>query len=79
MRKTLLFAVAVLLMTLFLPPALFAQERPIKGTVLSADTKSPVAGVNVSVKGTVNATQTDAAGNFEISARTGQTLRRTSL
>ncbi|HEX7904311.1 MAG TPA: SusC/RagA family TonB-linked outer membrane protein [Chitinophagaceae bacterium] len=75
MKKPLRFAIAVLLMTLLLPPALFAQERTIKGTVLSADNKSPLPGVNVSVKNTVNATQTDAAGNFAISARTGQTLQ----
>src|SRR5688572_23848473 len=79
MRKTLRLAVAVLLMTLFLPPALFAQERFIKGTVLSADNKSQIAFATVIVKNTQTATQTDAAGNFEISVRTGQTLQFSSV
>ena len=75
MKKPLRFAIAVLLMTLFLSSALYAQERSIKGTVLSADSKNPLPGVTVIVKNTVSATQTDAAGNFTISARTGQTLQ----
>lgn len=75
MRKIFWFVATFLLMAFFLPPALYAQERTIKGTVLSADNKSPLAGVNVTVKNTVNTTQTDAAGNFEISASTGQTLQ----
>lgn len=75
MRKLLRLVVAFLLMSLFLPPALFAQEKTVKGTVTSADTKTPLSGVNVSVKNTTTATQTDAAGNFEISARPGQTLQ----
>jgi TonB-linked SusC/RagA family outer membrane protein len=75
MRKILCLVGTFLLMAFFLPPALHAQERSIKGTVLSADNNSPLSGVNVTVKNTLNATQTDAAGNFEISARTGQTLQ----
>lgn len=76
MKKMLPFAAALLFMSFFLPPALFAQEqRSIKGTVLSADNKNPLSGVTVSVKNTLTATQTDAAGNFEITARTGQTLQ----
>lgn len=76
MRMPLRFAaVAFFLMLVFLPPALFAQEKTIKGTVLSAENKAPLAGVSVKVKNTQNATQTDALGNFEISAQTGQTLQ----
>jgi TonB-linked SusC/RagA family outer membrane protein len=74
MRNLLWFVATFLLMALFLPPALYAQERSIKGTVLSAD-NNPLAGVTVSVKNTLTATQTDAAGNFEIKAITGQTLQ----
>jgi len=79
MRKSLRFIAAILLMSLFLPPALHAQERTIKGTVLSADAKTPLQGVNVSVKNTLTATQTDADGNFEIKANVGQVLQFTSV
>ncbi|HKZ67662.1 MAG TPA: SusC/RagA family TonB-linked outer membrane protein [Chitinophagaceae bacterium] len=74
MRNLLWFVATFLLMALFLPPALYAQERSIKGTVFSAD-NNPLAGVTVSVKNTLTATQTDSAGNFEIKAITGQTLQ----
>lgn len=75
MRKSLRFVAAFLLMSVFLPPALLAQERTIKGTVLSADDNTPLAEVNVTVKNTLTATQTDAAGSFSINASTGQTLQ----
>lgn len=78
MRNLLWFVATFLLMALFLPPSLYAQERSIRGTVLSAD-KNPVPGVTVSVKNTLNATQTDAAGNFEVRAITGQTLQFSSI
>ena len=74
MRKILRFSVAFLFMALFLPPALFAQEKTITGTVLS-DSKAPLPGVTVSVKNTTNSTQTDGTGNFSINARSGQTIQ----
>jgi TonB-linked SusC/RagA family outer membrane protein len=45
---------------------LFAQTRQITGTVTSADTKQPAAGVTVSVKGGKAATVTDAEGQYKI-------------
>jgi TonB-linked SusC/RagA family outer membrane protein len=45
----------------------FAQGREITGTVTGSDTKQPVAGVTVTVKGTKKAVATDANGHFKIS------------
>ena len=75
MRKILRLLVAFSLMVLVLPPALNAQERTITGTILSADNKTPLAGVNIRVKGTRRFTQTDANGNFSIRVNPGETLQ----
>ncbi len=52
--------------------AVWAQN--ISGTVLDADTKEPLIGANVSVKGTTRGTTTDIAGEFSVQARPGETL-----
>ncbi len=44
----------------------FAQGRLITGTVTSSESKQPVQGVSVSVKGTRTGTVTDAQGNFRL-------------
>ena len=44
----------------------FGQGREITGTVTGYDTKQPVAGVTVTVKGTKKAVVTDAQGHFRI-------------
>jgi TonB-dependent starch-binding outer membrane protein SusC len=48
-----------------------AQQRPITGRVTSSATSEPVAGVNVSVAGTVLAALTNADGRYAISAPAG--------
>lgn len=45
---------------------IFAQGKQITGTVTSSENKQPVASVTVTVKGTKNATTTDAQGNYKI-------------
>lgn len=45
---------------------IFAQGRQITGTVTSADTKQPLQGVNVTVKGTRNTSTTNAQGVYKI-------------
>ena len=51
----------------------FAQGREITGTVTASDTKLPVAGVTVTVKGTKKAVATDPKGNFRITVDNGVT------
>jgi TonB-linked SusC/RagA family outer membrane protein len=61
---------------LLLPQAMMAQERTIRGTVLSEDNQAPLPGVTVTVKGTNRrSTQTDNSGHFSIQAATGETLQ----
>ncbi|HEX2848492.1 MAG TPA: SusC/RagA family TonB-linked outer membrane protein [Chitinophagaceae bacterium] len=72
MRNYLRLLVGCLLLMLFIPPALQAQERTITGVVTGTD--GALEGVTVVVKETNRATQTNASGNFTIQASTGQTL-----
>ena len=51
----------------------FAQERIVAG-VVSDNNGLPIPGVNVLVKGTKTATQTDMDGKYSISASDSQTL-----
>ncbi|MBN8672569.1 MAG: TonB-dependent receptor [Chitinophagales bacterium] len=59
-KLALLFLFSVVLSSL-----LFAQEKTVKGKVTD-DAGVPLAGVNISVKGTRKGTQTDKEGNFSI-------------
>jgi len=52
----------------------FAQTRQITGKVISIDDNSPMAGVNVRVKGATTGTATDANGVYKISAQNGAVL-----
>ncbi len=67
---------AILLMTLFIISVVSAgaQQRQIRGTVTSLSDKSTIPGVTVVVKGTQTGTLTNADGQYEISASSGQTL-----
>ncbi len=57
----------LLLLTALSPlNSIFAQGRQITGTVTSSENKQPVASATVTVKGTKNATTTDAQGNYKI-------------
>ena len=49
-----------------------AQEKTVSGTV--SETSGPLPGVSVSVKGTVNGTETDFNGKYTINAEVGNTL-----
>ncbi|WP_143304717.1 SusC/RagA family TonB-linked outer membrane protein [Chitinophaga vietnamensis] len=50
---------------LFLPCLLQAQQRPVEGNVTGTD-KQPLLGVTVSVKGRNTGTQTDAKGHYHL-------------
>lgn len=52
-------------------PIMFSK---IKGTITSSDLHQPLIGASIQVKGTNTSTVTDASGNFEITANSGQVL-----
>src|SRR5688572_11630959 len=56
----------LLLLTLFVSFAFNAeaQTRRITGTVTDSETREPIPGVSIIVKGTANGTATDANGSF---------------
>ncbi len=53
---------------------LIAQMRTISGTVTAAEDKSPLIGVNVTVKGTTRGAITDIDGSYSLQAASGETL-----
>ncbi len=75
MRKILQVFVTLGLLVLTLPNALHAQEKTISGTVISDESKSPLQGVTIKVKGTKRVTQTDASGKFSIKVTQGEILQ----
>ncbi|WP_270088552.1 SusC/RagA family TonB-linked outer membrane protein [Sphingobacterium sp. SYP-B4668] len=52
-----------------------ATQESVSGRVFDAQTKSPLAGVTVTVKGTTVSAQTDENGNFTLNAKVGDTLQ----
>ncbi len=77
MRKILQIFLSLSMLILLLPPLVQAQERAVTGTILSEDTKTPLSGVTVKVKGTRRIVQTDASGRFSIMMTSGETLQIT--
>ncbi|HZY83046.1 MAG TPA: SusC/RagA family TonB-linked outer membrane protein [Cyclobacteriaceae bacterium] len=66
MRKTVLIAIAWCYCLLAV-----AQDRTISGKVISVEDKTPLPGVNVLIKGSVNGTVTDAEGKYTLSIPSG--------
>lgn len=56
-----------------------AQDRQITGRVLSGEDNSPLPGVNVAIKNSTKGTQTDAKGNYRISASNSDVLVFSSI
>ncbi|MBU2951813.1 SusC/RagA family TonB-linked outer membrane protein [Tamlana agarivorans] len=52
----------------------FGQEKEIKGTVTSKADGIPLPGVNVTVQGTTNGTQTDFDGHYTLNVNLGEVL-----
>jgi len=75
MKKKLLF----LFMLIGLFQLAWAQERKISGKVTSAADGGSLPGVTVKVQGTTTATQTDANGNYSISAQAGSVITFTAV
>ncbi|MEO8404205.1 MAG: TonB-dependent receptor [Chitinophagaceae bacterium] len=67
-----------LLLFLLSPLSLLAQEKKISGTVTDAETKDPLVGVTITIKGKKIATMTDQQGSFTISASEGDILEISS-
>ena len=63
---------------LLLSDVAFAQNITVKGKVID-DQSLPIPGVNVVIKGTTNGVQTDASGNYSISAPSNGTLVFSSI
>ncbi|MFD1873263.1 TonB-dependent receptor domain-containing protein [Hymenobacter bucti] len=49
----------------------YAQQAPLRGTILDAQTQQPLPGVTVVVPGTSTGTTTDAGGRFALAVPTG--------
>lgn len=64
MRKSI-----ILFLTFFLCVAAYAQNLTVSGTVTDKDTKEPLIGVNVLLKGTTIGTVTDFDGKYTGSVR----------
>ncbi len=60
-NSSLLF---LILLFSFLTINSFAQEYTIKGSVIDGETKEPLIGVNITLKGKLSGTITDTEGNF---------------
>lgn len=73
MKRILSFLIAFLSVI-----SVSAQQRLIRGKITDGNGKA-LQGVNVSVKGATNATQTDASGVFSIQASDGSTLMISSV
>lgn len=69
MRKLLL----LLFISLFTAAAAFAQNV-VTGKLLDAQTKEPLIGATVTIKGTTNGTSASLDGSFKITAPSGSTL-----
>ena len=65
----------VLVVALFAPFAMMAQEINVSGTVTSSEDGLPMPGVSIIIVGTQSGTSSDFDGNFSISANTGDQLQ----
>jgi len=71
---SLRFQYISLFLIFIIPTCFFGQELEIKGAVLDADSKQPIPGVNVFIKGTSKGTNSDFDGNYTINSNLGATI-----
>ena len=64
----------ILLIVLFLPSIIVAQNMLLKGNVVEAKTGEPLPGATIIIKGTKEGTSSNFDGVFEISTKIGDTL-----
>jgi len=71
--------ICFLLVMLFSCSFLFAQQRTISGIITNKDTREPLVGATVAIKGTDRITTTDQKGEFSISASDESVLKITMM
>ncbi|MGN1211091.1 MAG: SusC/RagA family TonB-linked outer membrane protein, partial [Candidatus Cryptobacteroides sp.] len=76
MKKSILIIFSFVLLAM---QALSAQTLSVSGTVTAADDGTPLPGVSVVIKGTVQGTFTDIDGLYNIEVSAGQTLLFSSI
>lgn len=72
-QALLIYSFLLVTASCFLSYPVLAQEVVVTGTVTGSN-NTPLSGVSVTVKGTLNGTSTNATGTFTISAGAGSTL-----
>ena len=65
----------MLFLTVFVPFAIWAQQRTITGTITSAATKEALPNISIQVVGTSRGAISNENGSFSLLGRTGETLR----
>ena len=72
-RKMVAFTMLIFLLAFFSSSS-FAQTKTVTGKVVNADTKEPLQGATVQIKGSTKGTTTNADGAFSIEAPEGAVL-----
>lgn len=62
-----------------IPPIMKIEDNPVSGTVTDAETKRPLTGVSIQVRGTSTGAITDAGGNFSLEVPPGAVLIISSI
>ena len=63
-----------LLILIFLPSIIIAQNISLKGNIVEAKSQEPLPGATILIKGTAKGVTSDFDGNFEINTKIGDTL-----
>ena len=63
-----------LLIIIFLPAIIIAQNISLKGNIVEAKSQEPLPGATILIKGTAKGVTSDFDGNFEINTKIGDTL-----
>ena len=63
-----------LLIIIFLPAIIIAQNISLKGNIVEAKSQEPLPGATILIKGTAKGVTSDFDGNFEINTKIGDTI-----
>jgi len=63
-----------LLILIFLPSIIIAQNISLKGNIVEAKSQEPLPGATILIKGTAKGVTSDFDGNFEINTKIGDTI-----